>query len=530
VKSLVAWISSFLLLLALLPAAAPAADSIWWANDDGSAKLAFANLDGSGAADLIVPDVGTRLLGPQGLAIDASAGRVYWTNAGQNKISFANLDGSGVGDLNTTGATFSFPFDLALDRAHGLIYWSNLGDTVTSTISFARLDGRGGGDITITGERVAGTFALDTTAGRVYWVKFTAQGRKIAFVNLDGSPGGTLADIGTATIDDSSNGIAIDPVAHRIYWGNSTSIAFANLEGGGGGAVLDTTNATVRFPEGVAIDPVGRRVYWANNGAQSIGFASLDGTGSNGTLTPAMTTLSSPVFPVLLAAPRAVAPPAVTSGTAVGATLSCSQGTWAADVVEAHYYRAPQSFSYQWSRDGTDIVDATQSTLTANTAGDYRCRVTATNHAGSAAQTSEPYGIVPSPGGPGPGPTGPGPSGPAAFGSLTRVTATLAVSRIPARGPLPVRIANANAFAIAGTLSAQTSKPVGARRVKLRPKAFKLAANARATIKLALPKSLQRQLARRHRLSFAVSVVVVDPAGHRRTVRRTIVVALRPAR
>ena len=53
----------------------------------------------------------------------------------------------------------------------------------------------------------------------------------------------------------------------------------------------------------------------------------------------------------------------------------------------------------------------------------------------------------------------------------TLVTLKLGVKRIPAKGPIQVRIANANGFQVTGTLAGQTASRVSAsrkRRIKLR--------------------------------------------------------------
>jgi Ca2+-binding RTX toxin-like protein len=110
----------------------------------------------------------------------------------------------------------------------------------------------------------------------------------------------------------------------------------------------------------------------------------------------------------------------------------------------------------------------------------------------------------------------------AAFGARTLVTLTLARIRIPAMGPLAVRVSNANSFAVSGTLAG--------RRARLRAKSFEVPANARKTVRLRLPRTLRRQLARRRRLVLGLSASVRDPAGNTRTVRRTIRPRLKPAR
>jgi hypothetical protein len=105
------------------------------------------------------------------------------------------------------------------------------------------------------------------------------------------------------------------------------------------------------------------------------------------------------------------------------------------------------------------------------------------------------------------------------------VTLQLASGRIPAKGPLPVRIVNANGFAVTGAVSGQTTAPVTVsrkRRVKLKAKSFSVGANARKTVKLKLPVALQRVLKRTGKLSLRLTVRVKDPAGNTRTVKRKV--------
>jgi len=277
-----------------------------------------------------------------------AADRVYWANLGADKISFANLDGSGGGgDLSTGGATVSGPIGVAIDPAAGRIYWANTG---TDAISFANLDGSGGGDLSTSGATMSNPI-----------------------------------------------GVAIDPAAGRIYWANAVAdkISFANLDGSGGGGDLSTSGATVSLPVGVAIDPAAGRIYWANAGTDAISFANLDGSGGGGDLSTSGATVSDPNFPALLRAPSGAGAPAITGASAPGSALSCSQGSWAPDLLGSFLYRAPRSFAYQWTLDGSDIAGATASSYTAFVAGDYRCRVTASNQAGAGSQTSAAHAVSP---------------------------------------------------------------------------------------------------------------------------------------
>ncbi|MDE3069297.1 MAG: hypothetical protein KGJ43_01040 [Acidobacteriota bacterium] len=77
-----------------------AASSIYWGTET-EPTLAFANLDGSGGANIATP--GATVNNITGVAIDAATGKVYWANHGANKISFANLDALVITATNSAG-------------------------------------------------------------------------------------------------------------------------------------------------------------------------------------------------------------------------------------------------------------------------------------------------------------------------------------------------------------------------------------------------------------------------------------------
>ena len=133
--------------------------------------------------------------------------------------------------------------------------------------------------------------------------------------------------------------------------------------------------------------------------------------------------------------------------------------------------------------------------------------------------------IFPAPADPGPAPGGGGgggADGPQAFGSGTRVTLALASRRIPASGPLKVRVANGNAFAVRGRLSGRTTRLVRKRRINLGARAFGLVARAEQTVKLTLPKALRRLLKRKRKLPLRLVARVTDLAGNTRRVETTV--------
>jgi DNA-binding beta-propeller fold protein YncE len=378
--------------VALWPAAAAhATNRIYWSNFEAN-TISYANLDGSGGGDLNT--AGAIVDGPMGLAIDSAAGRIYWANHGRleppngTSISYANLDGSGGGNFVTSG-TIIGPHGLAIDPAAGRIYWAN----GTSTIDFANLDGSGAGFLdpfpgTVDGPR---GLALDPSAGRIYYANW--QGNSISYGLLSGSGGADLPTAGATVVNPE--GVALDPTSGRLFFSNFSEtpadrISYVNLNGTGGGD-LNTSGAPVSGPHGVAIDPGAGRIYWPNFDANVISYASLNG-GGGGDLPTAGATPNGPDLPVLLEAPAGTGAPAIEGPAKPGSTLHCTRGGWGADLLSSLLYRAPHSFSYEWSENGHVIAGEAPS-LPRRSVGNYRCQVTAHNQAGDATQTSGLYPI-----------------------------------------------------------------------------------------------------------------------------------------
>ncbi len=380
---------SLLVVAASGPSVASGASRVYWGNEGeggtGTA-ISFANLDGGGGGDIF-----NGATEAAGLAVDSATGRIYYTNEGANTIAFLNPNGTPGGNLNTGSATVQAPDGLAIDPAARKIFWAN--DDIPGSIGWASLDGGGGGNLNTTGATLEGPsgVTVDTASGRLYWSNY--NGAEISFANLnDSGGGGDLNTSGATKVIPA--GVAIDPTSRRIFWSDlGGTIAFASLDGSGGGD-LNTTGAPVDVPWGVAIDPEARLIYWANNGGDDIGFARLDGSGG-GPLSTAGATNEAPDFPIVQKVPTGTGPPAISGGSKVGTTLSCSQGSWSADVFEALLYQAPSAFAYRWSRDGQEVAGAVAASITASGPGRYVCQVTGSNQAGAATQTSAPHRVGP---------------------------------------------------------------------------------------------------------------------------------------
>ncbi len=244
-------------------------------------------------------------------------------------------------------------------------------------VSSMALDGGlGGGPVTTLHSPGAPNFVVvDPPGGRMYWTH-ESGGVQSASVQAGGP-------ITTLYSGNTPAGLAVDLAGQRVYWAeyNGARIRSAPLNGGAGGGTATTLYTGQTLATGVALDVANRRMLWTAD--SEIRSAPMDG-GTVTTLHGASTTALRGV--ALLRAPAAVTPPAV--GGTPGRALACDGAAWGADMPEAQFFRSPQTIGYRWFQDGDEIAGATASTYTAPRAGRYSCTATATNGAGSTAQTS----------------------------------------------------------------------------------------------------------------------------------------------
>lgn len=364
---------------------AAATDRIFWSGV--GSVIYVANLDGSGAPATL-NTAGATVDDATGMAIDPKRRWLVFANQANNTFAYARLDGGGggsLGDGDPSGASLlSNPDGISIDTVSDRVFFAN---NNTSSLVFAPFDPSVAGGTFTSGGTKSGIYGLTLDpATRMLW--WTA-GSKIAYAQIPGGVGGDLT-VNGATVS-SARGIALDSATGTLWWANGTAsnkISHAKLDGSAG-ADLAVGSATVDDPRGVAIDVVARRIYWANNNGGTISWAKLDGSGG-GDLFPS-TTLRR--FVLIQLVPRGTGAPVVSGGSDPGAVLSCSDGSWLPDSPEAFMYAAPTSVAYQWTLSGNDIAGATGATFTASQPGDYRCRVTASNEAGSTSQTSDAHTI-----------------------------------------------------------------------------------------------------------------------------------------
>ena len=377
----------FAALAVLLPAGAGAVDGsgdkIYWSAETGGA-IRVGNPDGSVTASSLFSGEG----GPCGVAVDLAAGKIYWANFFSGGVRVANLDGTGSASTLFDGQ--SSLCGVAIDPAAGKIYWADFG---LNRIRVGSLDGSGASTLfeDPEGSRPSGV-TVDPANGRIYWANQFSDEVRVG--NLDGS-GSASTLFGPADAGDAPVGVAL--AGGKVYLAalgcrlsgcvGSGQIRYGNPDGTGASALFSGEDS----PGALAVDPGAGRIYWANFYDGNIRVGNLDGTGA--------TTLYSgeagPAFPVLLRAPLGTGVPTISGGGDVGQTLTCSEGSWAPNLLGAFLFRAPRSLAYQWLSDGSDIVGANSAQFTPTEPGSFSCRVTAENQAGSTSQTSATLTLKP---------------------------------------------------------------------------------------------------------------------------------------
>ena len=189
---------------------------VYWTEKTGGSRgtINSANLDGTSVTEL------TSILSvPMGISVDATGSKPYWTNA-RGRIQSANLNGSGIQNVVQD---LSGPTDIVV--SNGFIYWTEGGNSIRR--------------VNISGQKITQDIAanlgsvggLAVGGGKVYWTEKTGKrGGTINSANADGNPGATVLTSILAT----PMGIAVDTVGSNLYWTNARGrVQRANLNGSG---------------------------------------------------------------------------------------------------------------------------------------------------------------------------------------------------------------------------------------------------------------------------------------------------------
>jgi DNA-binding beta-propeller fold protein YncE len=183
---------------------------LYWCDREGM-RVMRANLDGSKIETLVDTSRGDPRPGADpnkwcvGIAVDAAAGKLYWTqkggdNAGEGSILRASVDipegrtPADRTDIELLYGNLPEPIDLDLDPGTRLLYWTDRGDPPRgNTVNRAPLDaprsGRRPPEIVFSNLMEGIGLALDPRHGRMFITDF---GGSVYSANLDGSARKTL--------------------------------------------------------------------------------------------------------------------------------------------------------------------------------------------------------------------------------------------------------------------------------------------------------------------------------------------------
>lgn len=235
---------------------------------------------------------------PRGAPMETPAlGRLYLLDLSGGRVLSLNPDGTGKTIIATD---CRLPDGVAVDAEAGHIYWTNMGvpNLNDGSIERADLDGRNRRTIVAKGT----TFTpkqlhLDKESGKLYWCD--REGMRVMRANLDGSNVETLVQTGEGDSDrvDQTKwcvGITIDSQRGQFYWTQKgpdnaglgrifrASIDTPKDEGPADRSDIELLFNELPEPIDLELDVDKRILYWTDRGDPPLGNtvnrASIDGT------------------------------------------------------------------------------------------------------------------------------------------------------------------------------------------------------------------------------------------------------------
>jgi hypothetical protein len=222
-------------------------------------------------------------------------GRLFVIELSGDRIHSMDPDGSNRKTIITNGR---LPDGIAVDAKAGHIYWTNMGVPNLDDGSIERADLDGGNRSTIIPQGVTHTpkqLHLDEDARKLYWCD--REGMRVMRANIDGSQVETLVVTGRGEVDARDQnrwciGITIDPVRKQIYWsqkgpdnGEQGKIFRAGIDIPKGETAVNRSDIEVffdRLPEPIdlELDLKSRLLYWTDRGdpprGNTVNRASID--------------------------------------------------------------------------------------------------------------------------------------------------------------------------------------------------------------------------------------------------------------
>ena len=209
-------------------------------------------------------------------------GRIFFLDLGAGRILSVNPDGSDLKTIVEEGR--KLPDGLAIDAINGYMYWTNMGNPSANDGSIVRsnLDGENITILVPPGETFTPKqLQLETKTAKLYWCD--REGMRVMRSNLDGSGIETLVQTGATATDRLDQkrwcvGIAVDPDGGKFYWtqkgGDNAGegcIYRADIDIPGGETPVTRTDIELLYsglpePIDLDIDLANRMLYWTARG------------------------------------------------------------------------------------------------------------------------------------------------------------------------------------------------------------------------------------------------------------------------
>ena len=207
--------------------------------------------------------------------------RLFVLDLSGGRILSMNPDGS---DRRVIVTECRFPDGVAVDAEAGHISWTNMGVPSRNDGSIERVDLDGRSRTVIVPEGLTFTpkqLHLDQTARKLYWSD--REGMRVMRANLDGSQLETLVEIGHGDADRKNQvnwcvGITVDPARGHFYWtqkgGDNAEqgrVCRAGVEMPKGEKAANRSDIEVLFdrlpePIDLELDLAHRVLYWTDRG------------------------------------------------------------------------------------------------------------------------------------------------------------------------------------------------------------------------------------------------------------------------
>jgi hypothetical protein len=344
----------------------------------GGTGVQRAGFDGGGLQTLQFQPVGFA----DGIAVDAAAGRMYWTDTDASLIWSADLDGEDAQIIFDDVA--GEPLGVALDVAQGKLYFTD-----REGVRRVNLDGS---EAELLNKGPArGFLALDLVHRQMYWADWPTGTVKTATM----APEAAVSDV--LIKQPAPFGVAVDAAAGKLYWlqldfskkkSETEAIKRANVDGSEPQLLLERPGAG--FEGGLAIDPAAGRMYWTEGATHLVGVANLDGSDAR---TLFGTGEDSPEGLAIETAdphPFNTAAPVIEGVAQVGNPLICQPGSWTGT--------GPVTVTYQWLLAGAGAIEGATSSVFVPSAdevgGQVICSVSAADRVETTAASSAPVTVL----------------------------------------------------------------------------------------------------------------------------------------